>query len=427
MSGWASPTVISAALMAALLLLVAAIATRPWWGGAGLRGMRRRNANVAAFRTRLDELAQERQAGLLAPEDAQALQNELGARLLAESTAEDAAAEPAAAGRRLWPAAVLTVALAVFAGGWYALAGGWQAQRQIAAGRGQDQQVEGMVAKLAERLRQQPDDATGWGMLGRSYFVLQRFNESAKAYAEANARTASPNPEWLAGQGEALAFARDRDLQGTPAQLFDRALAADPKYGKALWYAGLAAAQAGDADKARGYWEKLAADPDLAPQMREVLQARLQEIGAAGEAGPAPGASAGAGAAPATAAGAAASGAAAVGTVLNLNISVDDALAGRAPPDAVLFVFAKAAAGPPMPLAVQRLPGAHLPLQVRLDDSMAMAPALSLSQFDKYLVTARLSRGGTAQAQSGDLEGSLQVERTQAGQPLALRIDHAVP
>ena len=80
-----------------------------------------------------------------------------------------------------------------------------------------------------------------------------------------------------------------------------------------------------------------------------------------------------------------------------------------------------------MPLAVQRLPGAQLPLDVRLDDGMAMMPALRLSSFPAYVVTARLTGGGGVQSQSGDLEGTLQVQRTQSGQRLELRIDHVVP
>jgi cytochrome c-type biogenesis protein CcmH len=69
----------------------------------------------------------------------------------------------------------------------------------------------------------------------------------------------------------------------------------------------------------------------------------------------------------------------------------------------VLFVFANAEQGPPMPLAVQRLPGQTLPAEIHLDDSMAMARALRLSAFNRYIVTVRLSGGGGAQAQSGDL------------------------
>jgi cytochrome c-type biogenesis protein CcmH len=406
--------------MAALLLAAAALATRPWWLGRTRDTQKRRGANVAAYRTRLAELENERETGLVAAPDVAALKGELDQRLLAEAQAEDA--PMLATARRRWlPVLLASLALAVFAGGWYAAAGTWRSQQQLATKSAQDQQVTAMVQRLADKLQQQPDNAEGWAMLGRSYFVMKRFAEAAKAYAEANSHAAAPNPDWLSSEGEALGFARDRDLQGTPVQLFDRALAADPKYGKALWYGGLAAAQAGDNAKARDYWQRLAADPELAPQMRELVAARMQALDAPADAGPAVAAATTGSSVPAAPAPAGS------GTALDLHISLAAGLAAQAAPDAVLFVFAKAAAGPPMPLAVQRLPGAHLPLQVRLDDSMAMAPSLSLSQFDRYVVTARLSRSGGAQAQSGDLEGSVEVARAQSGAPVSLQIDRAVP
>jgi cytochrome c-type biogenesis protein CcmH len=112
---------------------------------------------------------------------------------------------------------------------------------------------------------------------------------------------------------------------------------------------------------------------------------------------------------------------------LKLHISLAPEVAAKVPSGAVLFLFAKAESGPPMPLAVQRLPGQALPADLTLDDSMAMAPALRLSAFDRYVVTARLSAAGGAMAQSGDLEGSLHAAKTDSGKPLELRIDHVVP
>jgi cytochrome c-type biogenesis protein CcmH len=59
-----------------------------------------------------------------------------------------------------------------------------------------------------------------------------------------------------------------------------------------------------------------------------------------------------------------------------------------------------------MPLAVMRGKVADLPLHFTLDDSMAMAQGLNISAFPKVVITARVSRGGGAIAQSGDLQGT---------------------
>jgi cytochrome c-type biogenesis protein CcmH len=404
-------------LMAALVAAVALVVTRPWWRGGWAAAVERRRANVAAYRTRLAELEDETAAGLVSSDEAKALRRELDARLVVDVAQEDTvAAAPGTTVHRArgWlPALLITLLLALFAGGWYGLGGSWRAQQQAETVAAGEHELAGMVQKLADRLQRQPDDAQGWAMLGRSYAVMQRYADAARAYGEANARSPEPDAEWLTGEGEALALSRDRDLLGRPQQLFERALQLEPDYAKALWYAGLAAQEAGDSARAGELWMRLSHSPELPAQMREVVQARLAELGGSGS--------------PAAAAAAPAAPAAAGAVELRLHIAVAPGLAAQLPENASLFVFAKADGGPPMPLAVQRLPGARLPADVRLDDSMGMTPAMRLSQFERYVVTARLSRSGGAQAQSGDLEGSLKLTRDQAGQPLELIIDHAVP
>jgi cytochrome c-type biogenesis protein CcmH len=89
-------------------------------------------------------------------------------------------------------------------------------------------------------------------------------------------------------------------------------------------------------------------------------------------------------------------------------------------------VFAKAVDGPPMPLAVQKIVAPQLPLRVRLDDSMGMLPQHKLSQAERWLVTARLSSKGSVQAEAGDLEGTIEVNRADVSQPLQLLIDRRI-
>lgn len=93
------------------------------------------------------------------------------------------------------------------------------------------------------------------------------------------------------------------------------------------------------------------------------------------------------------------------GTTLQIAVSLDPAVSGQTAPDDAVFVYARAASGPPMPLAVQRYRVADLPVSVTLDDSMAMVPAMRLSAFPQVVVGARISRSGQATPQAGDLEG----------------------
>lgn len=415
--------------MAAIVVLAAAWMSRPFWRSGSEALLRRRAANVAVYRTRLAELEAEVEAKLIEPATAEQIREELGVRLVQDADLPAEGAAPAPATRR-WPAVGLLVLLLLgFSALGYWQQGSWRTQQMIETAQrdpqaGQQLAIEDMIQRLAERLQQQPDDIDGWAMLGRSYFMLNRYAEAAQAYGEANRRAEPPDAGLLVGEGESLAMARDRDLTGRPRELFEAALKVEPEMGKALWYAGMAAAQAQDFHSARDHWQRLARQDQLPPELKQALDQRLAEMaGLLGEAAPLA-------ETPAVAPGptAEASPAAADKPVkLRLRVALSDELAARMPPGSTLFVFAKAAEGPPMPLAVQRLTDARLPLEIILDDSMAMMPQMKLSLFDRWVVTARVSASGGVKAESGDWEGSRPVSRVESAQPIDLRIDRIVP
>lgn len=400
------------ALAAMVLIALAAGAwlTRPLWRRHVDAGQRRRAANVAAYRQRLAEIHADSEAGLLDASTAASLRDELDARLLRDAQGEDAT-PPAVSRRGVALTAGLVVLIVGVAVVGYVDRGTWRQQQRIAAGPPQTDgvDVDAMVAKLAQRLEQSPDDPQGWALLGRSYFVMQRYAESARAYERANALTGQREPELLVSEGEARGLSQDRDLRGRPRELFDAALAIAPDDGRALWYAGLAAAQSGERETAQRHWQALSRQ-ELPPDLREIVEERLRQVGAAPSetaAAPAPGDAS---------------------PVLRLAVSVAPDLLDQVPADATLYVFARAESGPPMPLAVFRGPARELPREVRLDDSMAMAPSAKLSQFDRWTVTARVTRSGQPQAASGDLQGSLTVARGDLGtSALALVIGQVVP
>lgn len=399
-------------VMALLALFAILLLLRPWFMRSHAVQLERKQANLAAYRSRLAEIEGDVAGGLMDADAAAALKQELGARLLSDVDEAASGVQQPAQGRP-YLAVLLALSLSVFAVVWYWTGDSWQVQHtldEVIAHPDQAQQlmIEAMVQRLERRLKKSPEDAEGWAMLGRSYFITQRYAEASQAYAKANLLNGSQTADWLVGQGEALAMANGRHVAGEPQKLFLQALALDPNQGKALWYAGLAAAQAAQYKDALGYWLKLR-DQQLPDELRAALDDRLQELSQLGNL-----------TIPARAK-------LANAVSLTINVSLAPGLAAKVPAGASLLVFAKAAGGPPMPLAVQKLDAGKLPMTVKLDDSMAMMPNMKLSQFQRWVLTARVSQSGGAQAQSGDLQGQLELDRTAAAKPVALVIAEIVP
>ena len=118
--------------------------------------------------------------------------------------------------------------------------------------------IRGMVTGLAERLKNSPDDIPGWQRLARSYTVLGEAEKARDAYAQL-AELQPKNVNALADYAGAFARTLPKDAAIPPAlvALGDRILALDPEHTSALWFAGMARAEAGDPDGARGRWTHL--------------------------------------------------------------------------------------------------------------------------------------------------------------------------
>jgi cytochrome c-type biogenesis protein CcmH len=277
---------------------------------------------------------------------------------------------------------------------------------------------------LAERMAKNPDDPVGWLMLGRAYKALQRFPEAEQALAEADKRKPD-DPEILVEYGEAMALTHGRHLAGAPMQLVERALKIDPDNQRALTLAGSAAFEAHDYKGAVGYWERLLKQPGVDPELGQALQAGIAQArllqGGRGQAS-GPGKETAGTPSPKVAANPATAGK----ETIRGEVKLAGTLEGHASPDDTVFIFARAAQGPPMPLAVVRKQVKDLPVRFTLDDSMAMAPNLKLSAFPEVVITARISKSGNAKAQSGDLQGASQAVKPGTS-GIVIAIDQVVP
>jgi len=367
---------------------------------------------LAELRTQLQTLAAQHRAGQLdAAQYTQArapLERALADLVLA---AEPDLPAPATARPSRGLLALLSVGVLAIAVAGYAWKGSPGLKPVVASAPAADseeqaarQQIEGMVGKLAERLKDKPDDATGWLMLGRSYTVLGRIDESLVAYEKA-ATLRPADATTLADYADALAVKAGGRQTPQSEALIARALAAEPTHLKALALAGTAAFEHADYATAVRHWEKMAqglpADSPDAPR----LQASLDEARRRG------GLTA---AAPSTAPAATSATSATVPTktaagtpapMISGTVTLAPALADKAAPTDTVFIFARAVQGARMPLAVIRAQVKDLPIRYQLDDSMAMAPNAKLSGASQVIVSARISKSGNAIPQAGDLAG----------------------
>ena len=276
--------------------------------------------------------------------------------------------------------------------------------------------LEALSEKLKQRLEKNPGDGVGWALLARSYVELGRHTEAVAIYEKALALIPD-DAQVLADYADALGVMQGRKLNGKPEELIQRALKIDPNNVKALMLAGTISFDRKEYKQAARQWEQAMANfpPDIDNEFRQELVAGIAEAKTlAGEPANGPGAAR----VPAASAN---PNAAITGTV-----TLSPGLVGKGAATDTLFVFARAADGPPMPVAIVRASMKDLPYTFRLDDTNSPMPARKLSEAGTVVIVARVSKSGEAMPKSGDLEGKSQPVRPGA-ERLAVVIDRVLP
>lgn len=392
-------------LIGAALLIAAALAfvlpplLRKEQGGE--RHLRRDELNLAVLRDQLRELEADLDSSLIDPVAYESARHELERRV-AEEVQPQSAPQVKAEGKR-WTAVVVGVAVPALAIAVYMLIGSPQAfdpSQQVAGSSSQEgghevtaEQIEGMVASLAQKLQNDPNNADGWNMLARSYSALGRFDQSAQAYAQL-VKLVPNDAGLLADYADTLAMASNRTLQGEPEKLVERALAIDAANVKALALWGSAAFERKDYATAATRWQKILplvpAESDIARSVSGSIAEAQSLMGQAPVAAAKPDA-----------------GSTAVGAgKVEGSVELDPSLRADVADTDTVFIYARAAQGPRFPLAVLRKQVKDLPTNFTLDDSMAMMPEAKLSSVPMVIVGARISKTGSATPAAGDLEGA---------------------
>ncbi len=363
-----------------------------------------RNAmNVSIYKERLAELEQE---NLTKEQLAQAKQ-ELEKTLAQDLTSAEVVSNNQA--RAGWATSIIVaIAIPVLAISIYDKVGSWdlinkveaQTTTQSHSNKGSntpsESEFDEMVAKLAARLENQPDNLEGWQMLARSYAVMGDYAKTVQTYNKIMARFGNL-PDVLSDYAEFLAKSNQGKFIGLPTQLLKTALSVNPKHPKTLWLSGLAAMENSDYEAAVAHWQAVLVQlPASETKIRKLLDTQIakarQHI--QGSNSPAP---------------VAKQQSPEVKKLSKIEVQVKLApdLQDKIKPNDTLFIYARATTGIPMPLAILRKSASELPITVTLDDSMAMMRDKNLSSVPEVTVMARISSSGSARLQTGDLVGKV--------------------
>lgn len=394
--------------VAALAFLIPTLLGR--WNTGATRSQRD-EVNLAVLRDQLRELDQDLAAGTIAPSAYDSARRELEQRV-ADDIRPDLAEAASSSG--LAHAIAVGVAVIVCASGLYVYLGqpaGLDAAPVMAA-KGSSRQsgpndANLAIEQLAQLLKTQPENTEGWTMLARSLNGMGRFADASRAYKILT--TLLPkDAQLLTEYAGSVAMAQGESLQGEPEHILGRALAADPGNVKALSLSGSAAFERGQYDAAITLWKKVLALAPADSEIAQVANGNIQEAVAAEAARHQPSLAA----APVTAqgiappAGQASSGRTATRPAqVAGTVDLDPSLRSEVKDTDTVFVFARASDGPRFPLAVLRKQVKDLPFSFVLDDSMSMMPDARLSAFSSLVVSARISKTGSATPAVGDLEG----------------------
>lgn len=361
---------------ASLLLVALAFLLLPILRGRRAQAEEDRTAlNVALYEERMAELTAQHEAGTLSAEQLEAGRAD-AARELLEDTEESGAPRTARLGRSVPLVAALLVPLMG-----YGLYLHWGASDKVQLARQFSEQprtVEEMTARLEQAVKAQPDSAEAWYFLGRTYMNQERPADAAKAFAQV-VELAGRQPELLGQWAQALYFAQNRQWTPDLQALADEALRGDPQEVTSLGLLGIAAFEEARYADAVRFWEQLvAALPENDPS-REAIRGGInrarEQLGEPAETASQP---------------------EVAGITLQVEVQLDPEVAKAVSPQDSVFVFARAVAGPPAPLAAKRLTVADLPASISLSDADAMIPSLKISSVEQVVLMARISSTGDA-------------------------------
>jgi cytochrome c-type biogenesis protein CcmH len=365
------------------------------------QGDERGERNLDWYRQRQSELAEQGDSQLL---------GDVKLRLLEDMPAQAALPTSNQLSQSTFPRWILLPLVAIASGLLYFMLGAApdvQINKQLEAINEQStpEQMQEVMKSIEQRSLQRPDNLHYQSLLGRFYMGQQDYSMAAQTYSSL-AQEIPGDDQILAYAAQAEYLAGNRILTDEAQLLAEQSLAINPSQRTALGLLGMAAFEQGQYRAAIGYWERLLAmEPpgsEASVMIAGVVERAREKLGEGGQS-------------TAQAEIATPVNAAPVSAGVTVHVSLPEGVSIDA--SDTVFVLARAAnSNSRMPIAVQRLSGADLPLTLRLDDSSSMA-GQKLSEAESIVVIVQVSPNGqpgeanaTWLGNGGPIEPSLDAE-----------------
>lgn len=414
---------ISFVLIAVAMLAVAILVLAPaLLGKSKVKEIDRTQQNVLIAKEQIAQLEQDLAGAVIEQPQFDEQKAEIERNLLSDVSETETVASGSISRRsRIWAVSLVAVFTVLISSGLYLKLGTPEvmqladegkmdvhASKPAAAG-GAPANMEQSIAKLKARLFDNPDDLEGWFLLGRSYMSMGRYQESADAMGKVYAKVQN-HAGVILGYADALAMANGGKLAGKPFELVQQALALEPNNATGLWLSGLAYEEQGQFTQALASFKKLKpqlTDANSSARVNQLIAKMETQLGLPPSRDKPPQVAVSAGG-------------------IDVVVMASDEVMGKLSGNEMVFIYAKAMQGPPMPLAAKRISVKELPISIRLDDSMAMMPQMKLSAFPSVKVGARISKSGNAIAAKGDFIKEVSSVKSSGGGKVTLIVDGVV-
>ncbi|PKH92396.1 MULTISPECIES: c-type cytochrome biogenesis protein CcmI [unclassified Pseudoalteromonas] len=269
-------------------------------------------------------------------------------------------------------------------------------------------ELQAFALALRTKLSRSGDDEVAWMLLGRVAMSLNEFDMAQQSFDKA-LRMNPDNMQVLISYSQVLLLEGSEANMTRAAGMLSKVLKVEPTNLDAISLLALIAYERKDWPQAKAAFEVLLASMEKNDSRYSMISERIADIEkqmqTEGSVMPVT-----------TTTGA-----------IAVTVDIAKELIDKQPKDGILFIFAKAASGSPMPLAAVKLANYSFPITVELSDSSAMVAGLNLSSAENIIISARISIDDSVMPSSGELEGHSESLKRESVSDYQLQIDTLIP